>query len=68
MSLINEDPRIDPRIKATVGAFPSMSAADVENRQQLLDEANSEEAIAQREQLQAMMDMMDNEDVAPSGG
>lgn len=68
MTTINDDPRIDPRIKATVGAMPSMSADDVPDRQTLLDEQNTEDAIAQREQLKAIMDMIDNENIAPSAG
>lgn len=68
MSKINDDPRIDPRVKAVIGAMPSMSADDVENRQQLLDDANTPEALAAQEQMKAMFDMIDNEDVAPSAG
>jgi acetyl esterase len=68
MSKINDDPRIDPRVKAVIGAMPSMSADNVDNRQQLLDEANTPEALAAQEQMKAMFDMVDNEDVAPSAG
>ena len=68
MTKINDDPRIDPRVKAVIGAMPSMSAADAENRQQILDEANTPEALAAQEQMKTMFDMIDNEDVAPSAG
>ncbi len=68
MSKMNDDPRIDPRIKAVMGAMPSPTAANVDNREQLLEETNSPQAQAQREQMKALMDMMDNEQVAPSAG
>lgn len=68
MANISDDPRIDPRIKATLGAMPTMSITNVATRQQLLDELNTPEAIAQYEQLNAMLEMMDSEDIAPSTG
>ena len=68
MTSISEDPRIDPRIKATMGAMPGSSSSNVESRQQLLDEANSPEALAAREQMSMFMDMIDNESIAPSVG
>lgn len=68
MSDIQTDPRIDPRIKAVIGAMPVMTASNVENRDQLLAETNTPEREAQRQQMTAMMDMMDNEEVAPSAG
>ena len=68
MANISDDPRIDPRIKVTLGAMPTMSITNVATRQQLLDELNTPEAIAQYEQLNAMLEMMDSEDIAPSTG
>jgi acetyl esterase/lipase len=63
-----DDPRIDPRIKAAMANMPSMTQVDVESREALLEEVNRPEAIAEREQMTAMFDMLDNEDVAPSKG
>ncbi len=68
MANINDDPRIDPRIKATMGAMPPVPMEDVATRQQLLDEVKTPEAVARREQMEAMFEMVDNEDVAPSTG
>lgn len=68
MADINDDPRIDPRIKATMGSMPPIAIANVATRQQLIDQANTPEAIAQREQLVEMLEMLDNEDIAPSAG
>ncbi|HEV2368307.1 MAG TPA: alpha/beta hydrolase fold domain-containing protein [Acidimicrobiales bacterium] len=66
---ITADPRIDPRIKAVFGAMPGgPPPADAESREQLLAEANSAEAIAQRRMFTAFMDACDTEEVAPSKG
>jgi acetyl esterase/lipase len=68
MSKLAEDRRIDPRIKAMMGMFPSAPLPDAKSRQELLDEANRPEAVAQREQMMQFMSMLDNEEVAPSAG
>lgn len=67
-SKIQEDPRIDPRIKATMGLFPSTTQGDVADRETLLAEANSEAAQAARDGLTTFMNLCDNEDIAPSTG
>ena len=47
---ITEDPRIDPRIKAVVGAIDlGLAVSDAESREQVLKEANTEQAIAVRD-------------------
>lgn len=68
MSKMNDDPRIDPRIKLMMGAMPPLEMSSAENRQQLLDEAGTPDAIARMEQMVAMFEMVDNEQVAPSAG
>tara|TARA_R110001599_G_scaffold353884_2_gene602409 strand:- start:102426 stop:103457 length:1032 start_codon:yes stop_codon:yes gene_type:complete len=68
MNKINSDPRIDPRIKAILGMMPAVAIADVESRQQALDEANAPQAVAQRTLVEAMFDSIDSEQVAPSAG
>ncbi len=68
MSKIIEDPRIDPRIKALMGAFPSMTQPDVASREALLEEVNQPEALAMQAAMVAMFDLVDNEDIAPSAG
>lgn len=66
---ISDDPRIDPRIKAVMGAFPTMEPqADVADRQQLLDAASTDQARQTRAMLSAFMDACDTEDLAPSAG
>lgn len=68
MNRITEDPRIDPRIKAVMGAFPSTAQSDVASRDELLAEVNTPEAVALREQITAVLDLIDNEAIAPSAG
>jgi len=66
---IATDPRIDPRIKAVFGAMPlDMSAKSVASREELLAEENSDEGRAKAAAATAMLDMVDNEQVAPSAG
>ena len=65
---IASDPRLDPRIKAVLGSFPSQPMEDATDRESLVAAANSPEALAASEQMRAGMDMMDNEEVAPSQG
>jgi acetyl esterase/lipase len=63
-----DDPRIDPRIKTFLASLPSEAQADVVSRDALLEEVNAPEAVAQREEMTAMFDLLDNEEVAPSKG
>src|SRR4051812_47136793 len=66
---ITEDPRIDPRIKALFGAFELGSVAgDASSRDELLQETNTPEALAQREMLNAFLEMCDTEEIASSAG
>jgi len=68
-SKLATDPRIDPRIKAVFGAMPELSPqGDVASRGALLAEENSDEVKARAAATQQMMDMVDNEAVAPSAG
>ena len=63
-----DDPRIDPRIKAVFANLDLGPSADVQNRQEILAAANSEEGRAAEEFLRAFLAMSDNEDIAPSAG
>ena len=45
-SKINDDPRIDPRIKALLGAMAIPAAKSVANREELLEQAASAESKA----------------------
>ena len=68
MSKIHDDPRIDPRIKKVLGNIPVMSRGDVADREQLLAEVNRPEALAASAKMAQMLEVFDNEDVAPSAG
>lgn len=65
---IAEDPRIDPRIKALIGFLDLPAPTDVASRQELLEEATTEEAVAVRSLVTAFLGMCDTEEVAPSTG
>jgi acetyl esterase len=66
---IAQDPRIDPRIKALFGGIELESPlGDVADRDVLLKEASSEEAMARQALFKGFMDLVDSEDVAPSAG
>ncbi|MFK7895365.1 MAG: alpha/beta hydrolase fold domain-containing protein [Myxococcota bacterium] len=65
---IEADPRIDPRIKTALGAFPTTARTDVPNREAYLAEANSSEAKAAAAQVRAHMDTFDTEEIASSKG
>ena len=67
-SKLSDDPRIDPRIKAIMGAMAMPDSEDAASREQVVAEANSPEALRARDALQGFMAMCDNEDVAPSTG
>ncbi|KZX54919.1 esterase [Halioglobus sp. HI00S01] len=68
MSNLNDDPRIDPRIKALMGGMPAPVSKDMASREELLEAAQRPESQERLEQMRAMLDMVDNEDVAPSEG
>lgn len=62
------DRRIDPRIKALLSALPPFDAGDVESREELLAEADTDAARQAAEMFSAFMDMCDTEEAAPSAG
>jgi acetyl esterase/lipase len=68
---ITDDPRIDPRIKAMFGPMGDVVRAAPDraaDREELLQRAGSEEAVAQRQMLKGFLDMCDTEEVASSEG
>ena len=62
------DIRLDPRLKAILAGIPVRPAGDVDSRETLLAEANSEAARQRAELLRSFMDLCDTEDAAPSAG
>ena len=66
---IANDPRLDPRIKAALALLPSPTQeTDVVSRDAQLAEANTPEAKAAAEQIRMVLEMADNEALAPSTG
>ena len=68
MGKIEDDPRIDPRIKAFAAFIPAVPQSDVTSRDELLAAVNTPEALAEAEQAKALLDVLDDETVAPSKG
>jgi len=69
MSKIDDDPRIDPRIKAAMGALDASPAqSDIGSREELLAAASTPEALAQVEQMNTMLDLLDDDTIAPYKG
>ncbi len=68
MSRITDDPRIDPRIKALLGAMPDLAMGDVADRATLLEQANDPDTLVRAKQIEAMLDLLDDETIAPSTG
>jgi len=67
-SKILADPRIDPRIKAAFGGMNFPPSVSVPNREAMLAAASSEQAKAGQVAMNAWLDSMDSEEVAPSDG
>jgi acetyl esterase len=65
---IAADPRLDPRLKAILAGMPMEGGADVDSRETMIAEANTEAARQQAELFRGFMDMCDTEEAAPSAG
>ncbi|HEX7442560.1 MAG TPA: alpha/beta hydrolase, partial [Acidimicrobiales bacterium] len=65
---VSADRRIDPRIKALLGALPDIEPSSATTREQLVAEANTPEAIEGAALFAQFMDLCDTEDAAPSTG
>jgi acetyl esterase len=65
---IAADIRLDPRLKALLAGIAMEGQGDVDSRETLLAEANSEAARQQTELFRSFMDLCDTEEAAPSAG
>ena len=66
---IEGDPRIDPRVKALLAGLPAAEQpSDVSSREEMLEEASSESALAEEALLRGLLEMADDEAIAPSKG
>jgi acetyl esterase/lipase len=68
MSKLEQDPRVDPRIKKLMAAIPPKPQEDVASREEYVARANRPEALATIESTVAMFEMVDNDQVATSEG
>ncbi len=65
---IENDHRLDPRVKWALRNVPVTSLGNIESRETLLEISNSPKAIALRDKMDALYDTLDTEDVASSDG
>lgn len=68
MSKMNDDPRIDPRIKAIFGSIALGSSNDVQSRESAIKSANSIKSILTRQMVSGFLNRCDTETLAPSKG
>jgi acetyl esterase len=68
MASIQDDRRLDPRVKATLAQLPVAPQPDVASREALLAEASTPEAVQLRSMVEAWLDGIDDETNAPSAG
>ena len=68
-SKLELDTRLDPRIKAYFAGIDLGAAKpNVSSREELLAQENTPEALAAQDRANALFNVMDSEDVAPSAG
>jgi acetyl esterase/lipase len=65
---MNDDPRIDPRIKALMGALVLPEGADVASREEMLERANTPQSQQMAAGFREFMELCDTEEIAPSAG
>lgn len=62
------DPSLDPRLKAMLAGMPVEGGGDVDSRETMIAEADTEQARQQAEVFRGLMEMCDTEAAAPSAG
>ena len=62
------DIRLDPRIKALLAGLKLETSGDVDSREVLLAEANTDAARKEAEEFRALLELCDTEEAAPSAG
>ena len=65
---LENDPRLDPRVKWALRNVPVTNLTDVDSRETLLEISNHPKAVAMREKGAALYDALDTEEVASSDG
>lgn len=65
---VQNDHRLDPRVKQALRSVPSRSLSDVDSRERLVESANSESALAMAAKLESLYARFDTAEVAPFDG
>lgn len=65
---VQNDHRLDPRVKRALRSVPSRSLSDIDSRERLLEISNSESALAMAAKLEALYARFDTGEVAPFDG
>jgi acetyl esterase len=68
MTDVQNDPRLDPRLKSFLAMLPDESAPDVKSREEILEQLATPEAKAAVELTVAVTDSWGSEELAPSTG
>jgi acetyl esterase/lipase len=62
------DTRLDPRVRQLLSLLPTGEATDVQDREEMLVEVTTPEALESLAATVAMTDLCDSEEIAPSAG
>ncbi len=65
---VQNDDRLDPRLKAVLALIASPAPGDVASREAMLTEASAPATIERLAAMEAAMALLDSEDAAPSAG
>ena len=65
---VQNDHRLDPRVKRALRSVPSRPLSDIDSRERLVEISNSESALAMAAKLEALYARFDTADVAPFDG
>jgi acetyl esterase/lipase len=65
---VQNDPRLDPRIRSFLAMVPTEKVTDVIDRAEMLAEARQPEALAAAELTRQLAEVFDSEETAPSAG
>ncbi len=65
---VQNDPRLDPRVKRALRSVPSRRVTDIDSRERLVEISNSESALAMAAKLEGLYARFDTADTAPFDG
>jgi acetyl esterase len=65
---VQNDPRLDPRVKRALRNVPSRPLGDIDSRERLVEISNSESALAAADKMESLYARFDTADVAPFDG